>query len=238
MKLEVSVALVGVLRFKSPMFNKWVHATRIYKTPRNLEPQYSAANTPAMPQPPAQQTPDLGIYLDHFLRQVRAHHVVTPNRTPLPLHYDSKKELLVEWPWYVVCHSDYSFRKRCDDGFIFLGHVIPILKYGLRQEILNATGEPISSRDLVACAPSSTGRNTRRPGLEWWKLLLKVGRQTAPFYTENMSPPAQHSAVDTSVSTCQLCGTLCISHCCSPVCLERFYTLNGLKLMTCAKRGL
>lgn len=99
LKLEVSLALL-VWCFRIKGTHRFIGGLLV-KTLLNLISQSTVANAPAMSQPHAQQTPDLGILLDHFLRQVRGHHVVTPNRAPLPLHYDSSKELLVEWPWFV-----------------------------------------------------------------------------------------------------------------------------------------
>lgn len=52
------------------------------------------------PRPPPKQFCTPSIILDHFLRQIESHHVHTPSRTPLPLHYNSKTGSLIEYPWY------------------------------------------------------------------------------------------------------------------------------------------
>ncbi|KAJ3533282.1 hypothetical protein NMY22_g7399 [Coprinellus aureogranulatus] len=48
---------------------------------------------------PSVQTPDIGCLLSHFLRQVEGHHVKTPSRSPLALHYQPKTQSLAEYPW-------------------------------------------------------------------------------------------------------------------------------------------
>ncbi|KAJ3505843.1 hypothetical protein NMY22_g17436 [Coprinellus aureogranulatus] len=48
---------------------------------------------------PSVQTPDIGCLLSHFLRQIEGHHVKTPSRSPLALHYNHKTQSLSEYPW-------------------------------------------------------------------------------------------------------------------------------------------
>ncbi|KAJ3522554.1 hypothetical protein NMY22_g11844 [Coprinellus aureogranulatus] len=172
-----------------------------------------------MSQPPSQQTPDPRILLDHFLRQVQSHHVKTPSRTPLPLHYDFGKEMLQEWPWCV----------RSPDSKVVDGVAD------------NAdSGRPCDPDTKARVAPSNleSYRRTHRfrgpcclcallDRTEYTEARIGVV-ETASEDSETGSP-ALHGEY---VATCpaQRCGYL--------LCLERFYPLNGLKLKICQKRAL
>lgn len=62
---------------------------------------------------PAIQSPEPRIMLAHFIHQIEARHISTPNHPPVMLHWDFKTGALVEYAWYAA--RSYEFFM-CPDG--------------------------------------------------------------------------------------------------------------------------